>query len=252
MSEGTAKDRATSGRLNGRTRPGPNRRASAGSPIRGSSTLRSFVAVPLPAPVRAAILAAVHDVKADAARGLAAQLPDIRWSRRPENLHVTLKFLGQVDAANLARFVQELAAALRAIPGFDIRLRGFGAFPSPRDAQVIWVGVDDPAHRLGQVAAITEEVAARTAVAGDPLPGKRPFRAHVTVGRLPRRARRSVDAAAALAPAAEQAFGQVTVSEVHVYESITGGEASTYVLRGAATLEGATHGDGQDRDQGRN
>ena len=263
MSEGTAKDRATSGRLNGRTRPGPNRRASAGSPIRGSSTLRSFVAVPLPAPVRAAILAAVHDEKADAAsgpaarlpgaaRGLAAQLPDIRWSRRPENLHVTLKFLGQVDAAKLSDFAQELAAALRAIPGFDIRLRGFGAFPSPRDAQVIWVGVDDPAHRLGQVAAITEEVAARTAVAGDPLPGKRPFRAHVTVGRLPRRARRSVDAAAALAPAAEQAFGQVTVSEVHVYESITGGEASTYVLRGAATLEGATHGDGQDRDQGRN
>jgi 2'-5' RNA ligase len=251
MSEGTAKDRAGSGPL----------------PIRGSSTLRSFVAVPLPAPVRAAILAAVHDGKsdrlpaatsglvarlADADSGLAAQLPDIRWSRRPENLHVTLKFLGQVDPAKLARFVEELAAALRAIPGFDIRLRGFGAFPSPRDAQVIWVGVDDPAHRLGQVAAITEQVAARTAVAGDPLLGKRPFRAHVTVGRLPRRARRSVDAAAALAPVAEQAFGGVTVSEVHVYESITGGEASTYVLRGTATLEGATHGDGKDRDQGRN
>jgi 2'-5' RNA ligase len=242
MSEGTAKDRAGNG---------------PGSPIRGSSTLRSFVAVPLPAPVRAAILAAVHDGKSDrlpdAASGLAAQLPDIRWSRRAENLHVTLKFLGQVDPGKLARFAQELAAALRAIPGFDIRLRGFGAFPSPRDAQVIWVGVDDPAHRLGQVAAITEEVAARTAVAaGDPLLGKRPFRAHVTVGRLPRRTRRSVDAAAALAPVAEQAFGRVTVSEVHVYESITGGEASTYVLRGTATLEGATHGDGKDRDQGRN
>jgi 2'-5' RNA ligase len=181
----------------------------------------------------------------------------MRWSRRAENLHVTLKFLGQVDPALLARFSQELAAALRAIPGFDIRLRGFGAFPSLRDAQVVWVGIDDPARRLNQVAAIVEEVAARAPLQlggdpGDPTLGRRPCRAHVTVGRVPRRARRGVDAAAALAPTAELPFGRAPVSEVHVYESITGGDASTYILRGTATLEGATHGDGKDRDQGRN
>jgi 2'-5' RNA ligase len=230
MSEGTAKDRG----------------------------LRSFVAVPLPAPVRAAILAAVHQALPDAGNGLAARLPDIRWARRPENLHVTLKFLGQVEAAKLARFTEELAVALRAsgISGFDIQLRGFGAFPSSRDAQVIWVGVDDPDQRLGQVAAIVDEVAARAPLQLPTLPalGRRPFRAHVTVGRAPRRTRRSpaCDATASLAGAAELAFGRVTVNEICVYESITGGEASTYILRGKATLEGAIHGDGQDRDQGRN
>ena len=258
MSEGSAKEGL----------PGAG---EAGLAPRGAS-LRSFVAVPLPASVRAAILAAVHatghdtvpNAPSDATTSLAARLPDIRWVRRPENLHVTLKFLGQVDGAKLARFTDELAAALRkvAIPGFDIQLRGFGAFPSSRDAQVIWVGVDDPTQRLGQVAAIVDEVAARAPLQPDGYPtlptlpalGKRPFRAHVTVGRAPRRSRRprSGDATAALAPAAEQAFGRVAVSEICIYESITGGEASTYILRGKATLEGAIHGDGQERDQGRN
>ncbi len=238
-------------------------------------TVRSFVAVPLPAGVRSAILAAVHDGGPAEAAGpagqavlgappplaarpslapLAARLPDVRWVRRLENLHVTLKFLGQVGQGLLARFVAVLAAELAPVAGFDVDLRGFGAFPSPRDAQVIWVGVDDPARRLAGVAGIVEDVAGRLAVGDDHASSKRTFSAHVTVGRV-RRARHGVDATEALGTIghwADRPFGRAAISEVHVYESITGGDASTYILRGTATLEGATHGDGQDRDQGRN
>jgi RNA 2',3'-cyclic 3'-phosphodiesterase len=251
----------------------PDRDSSGtGEKARGG-TVRSFVAVPLPADARAAILASVHGAGPGGAPGLSAGLPEIRWSRRPENLHVTLKFLGQVDPALLARFAAALAEALAPTAGFQVSLRGFGAFPSPRDAQVIWVGVDDPARQLAAVAGIVEQVAARLAVGQDhaktqsqpqaqtPPHKPRPFRAHVTVGRTPRRARHGVDATAALTGWSERAFGPVTISEIHLYESITGGDASTYVLRGTATLhgaretqavKGATHGDGQDREQGRN
>jgi len=217
-----------------------------------SGTVRSFVAVPLPAAARAAILATVLQPGGDGAPGLAARLPDVRWTSKPENLHVTLKFLGQVAPALLVRFEAALSQALAPVAGFDVELRGFGAFPSPRDAQVVWVGVDDPAHHLAGVAGVIEEVAGRLAVGEAPAPAPRPFRAHVTVGRAPRRARHGVDATAVLAPWSERAFGRVPVNEIHLYESITGGDASTYVLRGTATLEGATHGDGKDRDQGRN
>jgi RNA 2',3'-cyclic 3'-phosphodiesterase len=219
-----------------------------------SGVVRSFVAVPLPGEVRAAILEAIHAALPDGTPALSVRLPALRWAHRAENLHVTLKFLGQVDQGLLAQFAAALAQGLASIPDFEIQLRGLGAFPSPQDAQVIWVGVDDPSQRLGQVARIVQDLADRLAVGRDQSPQGRPraFRAHVTLGRVPRRARQGVDAALLLASWADRDLGRVPVNQIHLYESITGGDASTYVLRGKATLEGATDGDGKDRDQGSN
>jgi len=211
--------------------------------------VRTFVAVPLPAEARTAILGA--------AQRLSAGLPDIKWSRKAESLHITLSFLGQVDEGQLARFAAALGGALGPRPRFEVELRGFGAFPSVRDAQVVWVGVEDPMRRLGEVARVVEEVADRLGVGKsdkqtDKKAEQRDFRPHVTVGRIPRRSRRGPDAAEALAPWSQHGFGTVSVTEIDLYESITGGDASTYVLRGKAMLEGATHGDGQEREQGIN
>ncbi len=213
-----------------------------GSGIR--SGIRSFVAVPLSAPVRSAIL--------DAAEGLAARLPDVKWTRKADNLHVTLMFLGQVEPARLSQFGAALGGALGQHPSFAVQLRGVGAFPSLQNAQVIWVGVEDPSRRLGEVARVVVDVAAQLAIGDVEEQRRRTFRGHVTIGRTPRRSRGAGDVTAALAPWAERAFGEVRVSEIHLYESITGGDASTYVLRGTAALEGATHGDREERDQGIN
>ncbi len=225
--------------------------------IRGG--VRSFVAVPLSAPVRSAILAA--------AEGLSARLPEVKWTRKADNLHVTLMFLGQVEPERLARFDGALGAALGGHPRFAVSLRGVGAFPSLKDAQVVWVGVEDPSRRLDEVARAVVDVAEQLAVGDVAEQRRRAFRAHVTIGRTPRRASSNAvrgsssnalrpygarDVTAALAPWAERAFGEVLVNEVHLYESITGGDASTYVLRGTAALEGATHGDRKERDQGIN
>jgi len=240
--------------------------------IRGG--VRSFVAVPLSAPVRTAIL--------DATAALSARVPEVKWTRKAENLHVTLMFLGQVEPSLLARFGGALGSALGRHSRFAVSLRGVGAFPSLKNAQVVWVGVEDPSHRLAEVARAVVDVAAQLAVGDVEEQRNRPFRAHVTIGRTPRRlsnahrvsssnalrvcssnalrvcssnalrAYGAGDVTATLAPWAERVFGEVPVSEVHLYESITGGEASTYVLRGTAALEGATHGDRKERDQGIN
>jgi len=206
--------------------------------------IRSFVAVPLSAPVRSAILAT--------AEGLSARLPEMKWTRKADNLHVTLMFLGQVEASLLARFGEALGGALGPHPSFTVDVRGVGAFPSLKNAQVVWVGVDDPSRQLDVVARAVVDVAEQLAVGDVAEQRRRPFRAHVTIGRAPRRSRGAGDVTAALAPWAERDFGQVLVNEVHLYESITGGDASTYVLRGTAALEGATHGDRKERDQGIN
>jgi 2'-5' RNA ligase len=185
------------------------------------SSIRSFVAVPLPGAVQAEIAAA--------ARALARELPQktIKWSRKPENLNVTMKFLGPVAIERLDVLGVAMNGALAAVPRFGFGVRGWGAFPSESDAKVLFAGVDD-VRGLAAVAEVVEAVSARL---GFPREQRR-FTGHVTIGR----SKDGVDARAALAAGAERAFGKVEVTEVHVYESRLGGEGSTYVLRHRAPL----------------
>jgi 2'-5' RNA ligase len=182
--------------------------------------LRSFVAVPLPGDLQGRILAAAQE--------LATELPGVKWSRKVENLHVTVKFLGQVAEERLADLGAALDRALAALPRFGIDVRGMGAFPSARKASVVWAGIDDGERGLAAVAEAVEAAAERLGFARS----DRPFRGHVTVGR----SKGGVDARAALAAVADRPFGRATVEEVHLYESRLGGDGSTYVLRSRAAL----------------
>jgi 2'-5' RNA ligase len=179
------------------------------------------VAVPLPEAIQASIFAAAQE--------LARELPDIKWSRKVENLHITVKFLGKVDETKLTELADELARAMAPLPRFPLELRGMGAFPSPRKANVVWAGVQDVARGLTAVAAAVEAVGERFGFARE----QRTFTGHVTVGRSKGRGA-NVDAA--LGAFAGRAFGGTTVEEVHVYESRLGDEGSTYVLRSRAAL----------------
>jgi 2'-5' RNA ligase len=189
------------------------------------TAVRSFVAVPLPAAVQQAVFGLTDQ--------LAAALPGVRWSRKVENMHVTVKFLGNVEEDRLAAFGADLQTALADVPAFPIAVRGMGAFPSARRANVIWAGIDDPTGGLQRAAALVEAVAAQDGVG---QPETRPFRAHVTVGR----AKTPVDARGPLAGLGERRFGAATIDSIHLYESRLGGGpdhgGSTYVLRHRAAL----------------
>jgi 2'-5' RNA ligase len=185
-------------------------------------SIRSFVAVPLPSAVQAEL--------AQAAASLARELPGVKWSKKPQNLHVTVKFLGPVEVDRLDAVGAALAGAFAQVPRFAFELRGFGAFPSERHARIVFVGIDDAALKLAAIAETVEAVCGRFGFARE----GRAFTAHVTVGRSERRG--GVDARAALAPWSERSFGAVQLDEVHVYESQLGGDGSTYVLRSRAPL----------------
>ncbi|HMF42664.1 MAG TPA: RNA 2',3'-cyclic phosphodiesterase, partial [Polyangia bacterium] len=174
-----------------------------------TDAVRSFVAVPLPGPLQARIFAAAQE--------LARALPDVKWSRKVENLHITVKFLGSVAEERLPEIGAALADALGGLPRFAIELRGMGAFPSARKANVVWAGVEDATRGLNAVADAVEGVGERFGVARE----QRAFTGHVTVGRAKGR---GVDARGALDALAGRAFGATTVAEVHVYESRLGGE----------------------------
>ena len=97
---------------------------------------------------------------------------------RPEDWHVTLRFLGWSTEVQRDLVMMYLADQLTASP-FVARLEGLGAFPKPRKATVLWMGVD-VADRLAPLAAASESAA----IAAGFAPDDRPYHAHLTLARI--------------------------------------------------------------------
>jgi len=131
---------------------------------------RLFIAVALPEAARQ-VLAAVQ-------RELAGSGADVKWSR-PENTHLTLKFLGDTPQAEVPDLSAALDEAARAGRPCVARLGHVGAFPDVRRPRVLWVGLDEP---TGELVALQKRVEQATAYLADADP--RGWAAHLTLGRM--------------------------------------------------------------------
>lgn len=154
--------------------------------------------------------------------------PDVAWVGR-DNFHLTLKFLGGVEAARLDAIG---AALMRAVGGggpFEVALRGLGGFPSPTRPRVLWVGVEQGAAAM---AALAGRVDASLAHLGFE-PESRPFSAHVTLGRVrtPQRDRRLAEALGA-----GGAFGRQRVEHVSLMRSDLSPRGARYTELAAVPL----------------
>lgn len=136
-----------------------------------------------------------------------------RWVR-PEQLHFTLRFLGEIPDGRAAAVSLALAQALEAVERFTLEIAGLGAFPRPQSARVVWAGCGEGADRLAALAGRVE-----SALVGAGFePETRPFAPHLTLGRLPQ-AGATPQVAAALRKASGRRFGAVAVSEVVLFRS---------------------------------
>jgi len=143
----------------------------------------------------------------------------------PENLHLTLKFLGGVEPPRLEGVAAALQATAAATTPFELGLLGLGAFPSPTRPRVIWAG----AHTGGGAVAT---LAARVDDALGPLDfprEDRPFSAHVTLGRV-REPRRDPALTVALAAGAEKDFGRFRVEQMALMRSDLSPRGARYTL----------------------
>ena len=167
---------------------------------------------------------------ADLARRLAGARggDGVRWVR-PEALHVTLRFLGEIDAARAAPLARRASEELAALRPFALRLGPAELFPSPRRPRVVALGLA-PAAPLAELAAAV----GRACVAEGFPREERPFRAHLTLGRI--RGASFPAVAALAAPAAELA-----VDEVVLFRSELSPAGSRYTPLGRARL-GAAQG----------
>jgi RNA 2',3'-cyclic 3'-phosphodiesterase len=182
--------------------------------------VRAFVAVLLPDDVRAR-LAAVGDE-------LRGRVPGLAWVRA-ENLHLTLRFLGNVEPAALGRVREAVAAAASTVPPFRVSLEGLGGFPAGRSPRVVWAGVGAGGGDLEALHAALE-----SALVARGIPGEgRGFHPHVTLARA-RDRRGASGLAGALGPGS--AFGEARVAALHLMRSELDPRGARHTVLGHAVL----------------
>jgi 2'-5' RNA ligase len=171
--------------------------------------LRLFIAVTIPEEVKAKMEAAQAELR--------HVLPErgVRWARR-EQFHLTLRFLGDVDAPRVETLGDYLRAACQGFSPLQLRAKGVGFFPDQRFPRVAWVGVNDQADQLPRLHQAVEAASQNfTAEA----PGER-FTGHVTLARIKGIRRPEAEALGQVAAGmAERLFGQWTTYKVELMRS---------------------------------
>ncbi len=188
--------------------------------------LRAFLAAELPA--------ALQDRIQTATAGLRQALPGdlIRWVPT-HNVHLTLKFLGDVSPSGVTLIEQTLATEAAQFEAFDVQIEGLGCYPNPRRPRVLWVGLKAPPE-LSSLQRAIEASAARLGYETE----ERGFSPHLTIGRVRQNAAPSDLQRIRMAIDQQQigTLGSARVDAVHLFKSELRPEGSIYTRLYSAPL----------------
>jgi len=133
--------------------------------------IRTFICIEIPASIRERI---------DGLQRTLGQIDaQVSWTK-PSNIHLTLKFLGDVEGSRIERVGKAVERAATAISPFEVEVSGAGCFPSPRSPRVLWVGLSVVPEPLIQLYASIEVELSREGLPRE----KRKFSPHLTIGRI--------------------------------------------------------------------
>lgn len=166
--------------------------------------IRTFICIELTEEIRQRL--------ADLQRELKQYSADVRWVR-PESIHLTLKFLGDVDERAINDIAQATEIACKGTPTFFIGIRQTGAFPNLRRPRVLWVDVDEPE---GNLKSLHKKIEEELTSLGYPKE-KRSFSPHLTIGRV--KSLREIDKVTQKLQAMDFTAGNFQASEVVVMRS---------------------------------
>jgi 2'-5' RNA ligase len=184
-----------------------------------------FCAVELPEIIRIRIEQHIERVRG------AVQESQPSWTR-VNNIHLTQKFFGNVEASRVPRIADALSRAVEGVSGFKVVIAGAGAFPNTRQPRVLWIGVNDGSGQLKQLHECIDDECAKRGFEKE----SRPYRPHLTIARL-----RKPEGARALAEA-NQKFGfepmEMQVDEVLLFRSELSSKGSRYTVVSRHELSG--------------
>jgi RNA 2',3'-cyclic 3'-phosphodiesterase len=195
------------------------------------STIRSFIAIELSTEARAA-LAKMQD------RLKSVVLPKtVRWIA-PENIHLTLHFLGNMSVAEVEKVTALLQNELGTYQPFALTLEGLGCFPNTRQPRIVWVGVSGETEPL---VALQRELGRRLSVI-DFVPEARPYAPHLTIGRVTKGLRsRELSRLGELLEQEQAGVGQLAglpVTEISLMRSDLNPTGPVYTQVGRGGLQG--------------
>jgi 2'-5' RNA ligase len=191
------------------------------------SLLRAFIAVEIPPEIHKAIESKTAPLRAALDTSL------VRWVPT-DNIHLTLKFLGDISPANVEMLSQMLNVEVGQHSTFVLKFGGLGAFPNPRRPRVIWIGIQAPAG----LEALQRGIEAATATLGYPSE-ERPFSPHLTIGRVKQNAGSAgvQKIRTALEETKVGALGAAQVSAVHLFKSDLKSSGAVYTRLFSAPLK---------------
>lgn len=138
--------------------------------------IRAFIAIELPDVVRAGLSSVQSGLRPE-------RHPYVKWVDA-EGIHLTLKFLGNIDTEKVPRIMEAMAKAAQGVSPFRLEVGGLGAFPDLGRPRVIWVAIKGEVEKL---ASLQGGIDHRLVALGFP-PESRSFTPHLTLGRLRERA----------------------------------------------------------------
>lgn len=184
--------------------------------------MRCFLAIELPQ--------AVHDRLAELQKRLAVLDRLVRWTR-VEQIHLTLKFLGDVPDRQAAAVCVAARKVAERFEPFDLDIRGTGCFPLGGPARIVWAGLADPPASLLECQEACEETYAALGF----KPEKRMFKPHLTIGRV-RDGADSRQVRAAVQAQADFAAGRCRVTELVMFQSVLRPSGPIYTAIARAPL----------------
>jgi len=177
--------------------------------------MRCFVAVEL-----------ADNLRQPLVRLLREELPparDVRWCTE-QQLHVTLKFLGDVRDEQVPAVCDAIQAAAEFVEPFDLRLGGVGCFPTPRNPRVLWAGVEDPTGGCTRWLELADPLFEELGFPRE----TRAFHPHITLGRGRDRGGSDV-LRSVLAEVAAPPPQDMTVEKIVLFESRLGPRGARYI-----------------------
>jgi len=177
--------------------------------------VRLFIAVPVPK----AIKENISKLQADLKELISGK--KIRWVN-PENIHLTLKFLGETDPSKIEKIKKIIAESIEKLSEFDVSIAAGGVFPSKSRPRVLWVGCIDKNENIIN---IKNKLDKKLKPLGYEIEKKK-FTAHLTLGRV--KNPNSISRCIEKLVSGETNFGKLQVQEIQLIVSILSPKGAQY------------------------